>query len=103
MSGKHDDHGELGHIVPFKVYLNVFIALVILTILTVVAAKWDVMDFGALNIVIALIIASVKAGIVAMYFMHLKYEHPLTWAYAAFPIILLIVLMGGVFIDNPLR
>lgn len=103
MSGHNDDHGELGHIVPFKIYLKVFLSLVVLTILTVIAAKWDALDFGELNIAIALIIASIKASIVALYFMHLKYENPLTWLYAAFPLILLVIMMGGIFIDSPLR
>ena len=35
--------------------------------------------------------------------MHLKYENPITWMYALFPIILLVLLITGIFIDNPLR
>jgi len=96
---QHDDH-ELGHVLPFRIYLNVFIALVVLTALTVAAAR---IDFGIMNTVIALVIASIKALIVALFFMHLKYENPITWLYAIFPLILLVLLIGGVFIDGPLR
>jgi len=94
------DHDGPGHVLPFKVYLSVFIALLILTVITVGAAY---VDFGVLNMVIAMLIASTKAGIVALFFMHLKYEDPMTWLYAFFPILLLATLIGGVFIDNPLR
>jgi hypothetical protein len=41
--------------------------------------------------------------LVALFFMHLKYEKLTTWLYAAFPIILLAVMMGGIFLDNPFR
>ena len=53
--------------------------------------------------IIAMLIASIKAILVALYFMHLKYEHPLTWLYAIFPMVLLFFLIGGLFIDNPFR
>ena len=101
MSEHSQDHAhELGHIVPFKVYMTVLIALLILTVVTVAAAQ---VDFGVLNIVVAMLIASVKAGLVALFFMHLKYENPLTWLYVIFPIILLFTLIAGVFVDNPFR
>lgn len=94
------DHDGPGHVLSFKVYFSVFIALLILTVVTVAAAY---VDFGVFNMVIAMLIASTKAGIVALFFMHLKYEDPMTWLYAFFPILLLATLIGGVFIDNPLR
>jgi cytochrome c oxidase subunit 4 len=99
-SPESHEHIELGHILPRKVYLWVFIALLVLTVITLMAAG---IDFGNFNLVVAMLIASVKALLVALYFMHLKYEHPLTWLYAAFPIILLAIMIGGIFIDNPLR
>ncbi|MCB0328471.1 MAG: cytochrome C oxidase subunit IV family protein [Bdellovibrionales bacterium] len=98
-----DGHDELGHILPFSTYRNVLIGLLVLTVLTVVVAKVDTFDFGTLNIVIAMIIASIKASIVALYFMHLKYEDKITWLYVFFPLLLLALMMGLIFIDNPLR
>jgi len=101
MSHSDDDsHGELGHIVPFRYYVIVLVLLVVLTVITVGVAR---LDFGNWNIVVAMLIASVKATLVALFFMHLKYESPLTWGYAIFPIILLLALIGGLFIDNPFR
>jgi len=98
--GTIDPH-DLGHIVPYKMYLRVFLTLIGLTVLTVVIAQIHFSTAG--NIIVAMLVASVKATLVAMYFMHLKYENPVTWTYAAFPIILLGLLIGGLFIDNPYR
>jgi cytochrome c oxidase subunit 4 len=101
----HDNHSSshgngLGHILPFNVYVSVFVALIVLTIVTVAASQ---VDFGSMNVVIALLIASVKAMLVALFFMHLKYENPVTWLYAAFPLIILAIMLAGLFIDNPYR
>jgi len=97
------DHSEphLGHIVPFKIYLNIFIALIILTIVTVVVS--ETVDIGRWNILLAMIIATGKALLVILYFMHLKFEDVITWIYAIFPVGLLIIMMAGIFVDNPLR
>ena len=93
-------HGQLGHIVPLKVYFTILLTLLFLTIVTVWISRHD---FGVMNIVVAMGIASVKATLVALFFMHLKYESPTTWVYAFFPIFLLLLLIAGVFIDNPYR
>lgn len=96
-----EDHSEdYGHASPFKVYLNTFVALLVLTVITVAVTRFD---FGLFNVVVALGIASIKAMLVALFFMHLKHENPTTWLYALFPLILLAILIGGVFIDNPYR
>lgn len=63
-----------GHVVSVKTYLAVFLALMLLTGITVWAAG---QDFGALNTVVALAIAVTKAGLVVMFFMHVKYGTPL--------------------------
>lgn len=68
---KADSH----HIVPFKTYLFVLLALLVLTFVTVVVAKpVSGVDFGFLNTFIAMLIASIKAALVLAYFMHLKYD-----------------------------
>ncbi len=67
--------GSEGHI-PLKVYYNILFALLVLTVVTVAAAR---VDFGALNTIIALGIASVKATLVLGYFMHLKYDDKIFW------------------------
>jgi cytochrome c oxidase subunit 4 len=95
-----DIHGELGHVLPLKTYKTVLGALLILTIITVAVSR---VDFGTMNLVVAMVVASIKAVLVALFFMHLKYESPITWLYAGIPVFLLGLLIGGVFIDDPLR
>lgn len=71
--GTAGEHGLVGHVVPVKILLGVALGLFFLTFITV-AATWR--DFGRLNIWIAMIIATVKASLVLLYFMHLRYDRP---------------------------
>jgi cytochrome c oxidase subunit 4 len=59
------------HIVSPKIYVVIFFALMAFTLLTVFAA---VHDFGQMNVVIALVIATIKASLVILFFMHGKYS-----------------------------
>lgn len=68
----HDDHG-MGHAVPLKILAGVAAALMILTVITVVAAQFR---FGPMEVVVAMAIATVKASLVCAYFMHLRYDKP---------------------------
>jgi cytochrome c oxidase subunit 4 len=72
-----------GHIVSRKIYYGIFAALMTLTLLTVWVAFQDVdahfWGFHiALNPVIALAIATTKALLVILYFMHVRYSSKLT-------------------------
>ncbi len=69
----HHDHNEIAHVAPIPVLLGTFGALIVLTVLTVAAVF---IDAGALNIWIAMGIATVKALLVALFFMHLAYDRP---------------------------
>ena len=66
--------GQGTHVVPIRVYLGVFLALMALTAVTVWAAG---QDFGPLNTLVALTIAVTKATLVVLFFMHVKYGSPL--------------------------
>jgi cytochrome c oxidase subunit IV len=66
-NGHEDTHDHEG------VFLRTLIALLILTAITVAASY---VDFGSGNVVIALFIASIKAALVALFFMHLRYDKP---------------------------
>jgi cytochrome c oxidase subunit IV len=82
MASGTDPHGAHGghHILPLGVYWAVFFALVVGTIVTVWSAT---IDLGPLNVVVALLIASVKAALVILYFMHVKYSSKMVWLFAA--------------------
>lgn len=79
------------------------VILGILLVLTVVTVAVAYVDMGNFNIVVAMFVASIKALLVAMYFMHLKFEDTMTRFYAVVPILLLAIMIGGMFIDNPFR
>ncbi|MCH8122792.1 MAG: cytochrome C oxidase subunit IV family protein [Bacteroidetes bacterium] len=64
----HAEH----HITPKKTLIQVFVALITLTAITVFAAQ---MDLGPLNVPIALSIAIVKASLVVVIFMALKHDN----------------------------
>ncbi len=65
--------GALAHVLPARALLAVFGALLVLTVVTVRAADYDLGSWGPLT---AIAIATVKAALVALYFMHLRYDHP---------------------------
>ena len=65
------------HIVHPRVYITIFLALMLGTGLTVVAAFRDFP--GPLNAVVAMTIAVVKATLVILYFMHVRYSSRLVW------------------------
>jgi cytochrome c oxidase subunit IV len=58
------------HILPAKLYVSIWITLMVLTVVTAGVAF---IDLGPLNTVVALVIASFKAVLVVLFFMHVKY------------------------------
>ena len=69
----HDDHGHgLSHIASTKVLLGTFGALMVLTIITVAATMVDL--GSSMNLLVAMVVATIKAGLVCMFFMHLRYD-----------------------------
>jgi cytochrome c oxidase subunit 4 len=68
----HDDHHGISHVASVKVLIGTGGTLLLLTLVTVLATK---IDFGpAINLGIAMAIAVVKATLVILFFMHLKYD-----------------------------
>jgi cytochrome c oxidase subunit IV len=61
----HHEH----HITPFSTYLKVLLVLLVLTIFTVVISGFHL---GPITMLVAMLVASIKAMIVLAYFMHLK-------------------------------
>lgn len=84
-----DDGAVHAHISPTKLYIGIFVGLIILTVLTV---GLSLIHLGPLNLAIAVVIATLKAGLVVTFFMHLKDDH-------RFHALVFIsaVLFGGVF------
>lgn len=66
-----EDHHDGHHILPLWALLATWGALMILTVLTVTASKFDL---GAFDFPVAMGIATVKAMLVLMIFMHLSFD-----------------------------
>jgi cytochrome c oxidase subunit 4 len=79
------------HLPPLRLYIAVFLALIVGTGLTVAAAKFD---FGVLNNVVMLAIACTKALLVILFFMHVRWSSRLTWVVAAAGFFWLLILFG---------
>jgi cytochrome c oxidase subunit 4 len=67
----HEDHG-LAHTMPIWMLIAVLAALMFLTILTVSVTNYDLGSEG--NLVVGMVIATVKAGLVVTFFMHLYWD-----------------------------
>jgi cytochrome c oxidase subunit 4 len=85
-------------------YGKVFVALVVLTIVTVLVAMYR-FDLEIVNVLLALAVASVKGALVALYFMHLKYEGKLIYLIFAVPlglsVLLVVALIPDVVLTDP--
>ncbi|EMY77010.1 caa(3)-type oxidase, subunit IV [Leptospira weilii serovar Ranarum str. ICFT] len=65
-----ESHGS-HHVISVKTYSLIFATLIFFTLITVWVAG---IDFGAMNVIIAMAVATAKASLVLGYFMHLKYD-----------------------------
>jgi cytochrome c oxidase subunit IV len=83
------------HIVPLRTYYLVFLTLIACTAITVAVSF---VDLGRFNVIAALGIAILKATLVVLFFMHVKYSGKLTWVVVAgslFWLGILIVMTAG--------
>lgn len=69
----HHAPDHVPHIMPLPVYLKTFGALIVLTGITVAVSRVHL--GSAVNLAVALIIATIKASVVAAMFMHLAFDH----------------------------
>jgi cytochrome c oxidase subunit 4 len=91
----HASHGS-GHISPVSMYITIFLALMVLTGVTVGAAY---VDLGMFNFLVAMIIACFKASLVVWFFMHVKYQSSLTKLTVATGLFFLAILLGLMLVD----
>lgn len=89
-----------GHVSPKSVYYSIFGALMVLTAITVFAAY---VNLGNLNAPVALAIATVKATLVVLFFMHVKYSSRLTKLVVATSLFFLFILLGEMMMDYASR
>ena len=91
-----EEHSATEH-VSLATYLIVFAALMILLIITVAVAFF--VHAGDLNLIIALVIATIKAALVVLFFMHVKYASRLTKIFVCASFLWLVILFAFTFSD----
>ena len=85
------------HIVPVRVYITIFLVLLVGTALTVWAAFQDFP--WQLNTIVAMTIAITKATFVVLYFMHVRYSSRLIWVIMAAALFWMAILFAFTFSD----
>jgi cytochrome c oxidase subunit IV len=90
-----DEHTENGH-AGYDVYVLAWVALLILTAVTVAVAG---LHLGKLSVLTAVAIAGIKASVVLFFFMHLKYEKPLFRTMVYVTLGALVIFIGLTFTD----
>jgi cytochrome c oxidase subunit 4 len=78
-------------ITPVRTYVNIFVALLVLTVVTYLVAT---LDLGFLNTPVALAVAILKAALVVVYFMGVRYNTPLTKVVVVSGFFWLVIMFG---------
>lgn len=101
----HDSHSNSGHAgqghaahapVATNVFVLVWVALLALTAVTVAASVWFP---GRVGIGVAMVVTPIKAALILMWFMHLKYEKPVFKFMFLAAMCILAIVMGLTFFD----
>jgi len=100
MTTSENGADHVPHMLPLASYLGVWMALLALTALTVGISY---LDFGNWNFVAALLVASVKAGLVAAIFMHLAYDKKLNALVLVVSLVFLAIMLGLTLADTKTR
>lgn len=96
-AGGHHHGRYQPHVVPLWLLAAVFGALLVLTWITVAVAQ---VDMGALTLPIALLVAAVKASLVMLYFMHLRWDSPFNSVVLVVAFLFLAVFLWIAIIDS---
>ena len=86
----------MAHIASVKSYVGIFATLMVFTVITVLVAY---VNLGQLNKVVALGIATLKATLVILYFMHVKYSSRLTKLVVVCGFFFLVILLSLTMVD----
>ena len=97
----HDSHGhghegEFSHPMPIWMLLTVFVTLLLLTVATVYQSSFDL---GNIEVWLSLAIATVKAGLVIAFFMHLLWDKPLNMIIILSSLIFVSLFLGFTMMD----
>ena len=87
---------EKHHIVPYRTYIVILVALIALTFISIGITN---IELGSFTVTGALLLASVKSYLVLTYFMHLKYDKPYIKIMVGFVFAVFLVVIVITFID----
>lgn len=90
-------HHGVGHVVPLWLLAAILICLLALTYVTVAVTHYDM---GRLNLWIAMGIATVKGLLVALYFMHLRWDRPFNGVVFMSALVFVLLFVGIVLMDT---
>lgn len=88
------------HIISYQLLFLVWICLLVLTLITVFISNFN---FGYINVIIALSIATAKVVLVIYFFMHLKYEEKFFKVMLLLTVLALSIMIGFTFFDTLYR
>jgi cytochrome c oxidase subunit 4 len=93
----HDDHK---HIVGYKTYFIILLALLLLTATSVAVTA---IELGPLTVFTAMFLASVKTALVLIYFMHLKFDNILYKIMVGLVLVVFVAVLVVTFLDYNFR
>ena len=88
------------HVSPLSTYIGIFSALMVLTAITVGVAF---INLGSLNPIVALGVAAIKATLVILFFMHVKYSSRLTKVTVVLSLFFVVILFAETLMDYATR
>ncbi len=91
------DEKQHAHVVSPRLLLGVYCVLMFLTLATVAVTQ---VDLGPFNIYVALFIAVVKAGLVALFFMHLRWDAPFNGVIILIALFFVALFIGTTILDS---
>ncbi len=91
--------GTIGHVTPVSTLIKVILSLLVLTVITVAIAQ---VDLGKFNIVGAVGVACIKATIVSLWFMHLRYDKRFNFWILVGSMLLVAWMIGYILFDTAL-
>lgn len=94
----HDDeHHGMGHVMPMPILIGVFVALIFFTVLTLLL---NGVVPTALELPVAMLIATVKATLVVMYFMHVRYDKAFNAFVFLSSVVFFAIFVGAALVDT---
>jgi len=93
---EHSQESHIGHVLPLSLLVKVFGALVFLTIVTVITGQ---MELWGIDLALAMVIATMKASLVCLFFMHLKYDRPFHGLILVFSVLIVGIFLAFTTLD----